>query len=137
VTWPARWREASRFLVVGLAVTAVDFSITWLAVWVGLPWPWAVSLGYASGLVSGYVWHGSVSFRASLEPGRQIPRFAVLVVLNYMITLVVAWWLVDVLGVGVLLARVLGAVPVALNSYVLSRCWVYAASPPVSRQPSN
>jgi putative flippase GtrA len=120
-------RQPLVFVIVGGGVTLIDLALTYLLVLVTSTRVFSVSVGFIGGLVASYLLHAKISFSASLYPASQLPRFAVLVGLNYFITLGVVLVATDFLDLTIMIGKVLSLPIVALVSYFVSKHWVYAA----------
>lgn len=120
-------RQPLIFVVVGAVVTLIDLGLTYLVILVTSTRVFSVSVGFFGGLLSSYLLHAKISFSASLSPVSQLPRFAVLVGVNYLITLGVVLVATDFLHQTIMVGKVLSLPVVALVSYFVSKHWVYAA----------
>jgi putative flippase GtrA len=119
-----------RFLSVGLAVTAIDLGLTYLLILLSGVKLIAVTGGFVSGLLAGYLLHARISFSASLDPGLQVPRLLTLALINYLLTLGCVYLATDLFGLGVMTGKYISLVVVAANSYLVSRHWVYSCRAP-------
>ena len=115
-----------RFLVVGLASLAVDFSVYVAAhAWLGLPVWLAAAVGFAAAFVVNFGLNRRWVFAAA-HAGRsgQLARYLVLVVVNLAITTGGVSLLVAE-GVEYRLAKLLVAAAVAVLNFVAQRAWVF------------
>ncbi len=120
-------RQPLVFVVVGGGVTLIDLGLTYLLILVTGTRVFSVSVGFLAGLLASYLLHAKISFSASLSPAKQLPRFAILVGLNYLITLGVVLVATDCLQLTIMIGKVISLPVVALVSYFVSKHWVYAA----------
>jgi putative flippase GtrA len=111
------------FIGIGLLCAVIDISIAKLMVYAGVYYGTAVSVGFLSGLVANYALHAKVTFKA-VSSGPTILKFAVVVAVNYLITMVFSSFSVQLTG-DFLAGKVLSLPIVAVNGFLLSRYWVF------------
>lgn len=103
---------------------------------VGLPYPVAVTLGYAVASLYSFVINRWLNFQAHGHVGAQSARYSVTMVSNYAIWILGFSWLMEHLGVQFQLARFLAACIEGIYIYVLLRWWVFRdAASPASDEP--
>jgi putative flippase GtrA len=119
-------RRVARFVCVGLLVSAIDVGVTWVLLALGVRYL-AVSAGFAAGLLAGYLLHAVVTFSVPLRPGRQVPKFIVLVCVNYLETLGVVYMAVNLLEFPVIVGKLISLPAVALTSYLFSAGWIFVS----------
>ncbi|MDR2678651.1 MAG: GtrA family protein [Zoogloeaceae bacterium] len=113
-----------RFVCVGLFVSLLDVGLTWgMLAWAS-PY-WAVSFGFVAGLLASYLLHAKMTFAVPLRPGRQIPRFVILVGINYLETIGIVCVAVDGFGASALWGKLASLPCVALTSYLFSAHWIF------------
>jgi putative flippase GtrA len=115
-----------KFVIVGGVVTLIDLGLTYLfLLFTGIQ-VLAVSVGFFAGLLSSYLLHAKISFSVTLSPLGQLPRFVVLVLVNYLSTLIIVYIATDFLDLATMIGKVISLPVVALISYFVSKHWVYA-----------
>ncbi|MDR0440436.1 MAG: GtrA family protein [Candidatus Accumulibacter sp.] len=125
-----RWatiKRMTRFICVGLLVSAIDVGVTWALSALGARYL-AVSAGFAAGLLASYLLHALVTFSTPLEPVQQIPKFIVLVCVNYLETIGIVYMMINWAGFSVMTGKIVSLPMVALTSYVFSAKWVFKSS---------
>lgn len=119
-------RQPLVFITVGGLVTLIDLGLTYLVLLITDAKVLSVSIGFFGGLLSSYLLHAKVSFSTSLSPLSQLPRFSVLVWLNYSITLGIVFVATDFLDLTTMVGKILSLPVVAIVSFLVSKHWVYA-----------
>jgi putative flippase GtrA len=117
-------KQMIRFVRVGLLVSAIDVGVTWALSALGARYL-AVSAGFAAGLLASYLLHALVTFSTPLEPVRQVPKFIVLVCVNYLETIGIVYMVVNWSGFSLMTGKIISLPMVALTSYVFSAEWVF------------
>jgi putative flippase GtrA len=117
-------RQFLVYVLVGVLSAVLDIGTMQSLLLVGLGYPLAVSAGFVVGLLFNYVAHQRVTFKTT-HSFRSVWRFAVLLLLNYGLTLACVEIGVQVLD-SVLAGKLLSLPIVALNGFVLGRYWVFA-----------
>ncbi|WP_130866682.1 GtrA family protein [Acidipropionibacterium timonense] len=92
---------------------------------VRLPYSLAVSLGYGTSVVYGFIVNRWLNFQAHGHVGRQSGRYAVTIALNYLIFIVAFSTLLHHLGVQAQVARVVSAAMEGIFVYVMMSLWVF------------
>jgi putative flippase GtrA len=118
--------QAVRFLVVGLLSYVVDVATLWTTVSL-LGWPLLVgtTAAFAVAFVVNFGLGRSWVFRATAHrSGPQVVRYAILVAVNYLLTLVLVSLLTG-LGLGLILAKTLTVAVNAVLNFFVGRHWVY------------
>lgn len=111
------------FIGVGLVCAAIDILMAKLLVHAGIHFGAAVSIGFLCGLIANYVLHAKVTFRA-VSSRATILKFAVVVAINYIITMIFSAVSVQLTG-DFMAGKVLSLPVVAVNGFLLSRYWVF------------
>jgi putative flippase GtrA len=119
-------RRVIRFACVGLLVSVIDVGVTWGLLALGVRYL-AVSAGFIAGLLASYLLHARVTFSSPLRPAWQIPRFIVLVCVNYLETIGIVYMAVNLLGFPVIVGKIVSLPMIALTSYLFSANWIFAA----------
>ena len=116
-------RQFAVFVAVGLACAIVDIGTLQGLVALGCGALPAATVGFAAGLVLNFVLHLRVTFDARWSP-RAAWRFAVVVAINYAITLALVAASDSLLGVP-LPGKILSLPLIAENGFLLSKHWVF------------
>lgn len=91
-----------------------------------LPYPVAVSIGYACALSLGYVLNRVLNFESHAKVGGEAVRYVVVAVANYLVLVVgLSWLLHSALNVQAQLARIMAACAEAVAMYCCLRWWVF------------
>jgi putative flippase GtrA len=120
----ATLKQMTRFVCVGLLVSAIDVGVTWALFALGARYL-AVSAGFAAGLLASYLLHARVTFSTPLEPVRQVPKFIVLVCVNYLETIGIVYMVVNWAGFSIMAGKIVSLPMVALTSYMFSAKWIF------------
>lgn len=117
------------FLSVGGLVAMIDLGTTQLLLlYIKFSSILPVTIGFFAGLISSYILHAKISFSANLEPARQLPRFFLLVILNYFLTICIVIACINILNLSTIIGKVVSLPVVAINSYLISKYWIYRIS---------
>lgn len=76
-------RQSFRYLLIGAANTLLGNLAYFVAVTLGLPHQAALGLNYVLGGAHGYLWHCHWTFQATGRHAAQVPRFLLVIALNY------------------------------------------------------
>lgn len=116
-------KQFAFFVSVGLFCALIDISTAKLLVHAGVYYGAAVSAGFMLGLIANYLLHAKVTFQAA-SSSATIVKFAVVVAINYAITMLLSY--VSVRLTGDFLAGKLASLPViAVNGFLFSKYWVF------------
>jgi putative flippase GtrA len=116
-------RQLVVFIAGGLLSALVDVGVMQLLIVGGVVPLVAASIGFLSGLGLNFAFHAKITFKSVASPAT-FSRYLCVVALNYLLT--VGLVAVAVALAGSPLAGKLVSLPlVALNSYFLSRRWIY------------
>jgi putative flippase GtrA len=122
-------RELVGFAMLGAFTFAIDLGVlAALRHWTHLPMPVAVSIAYIGAFGLNFALNRTVNFRSHAPVGRQFLRYAVVMVGDYLITVVVTTGL-SMFGLDFRVARVLASFVVAVFTYSASRWWVFRDRP--------
>jgi len=117
------------FLTVGLLSALVNgFSFTFF--WRVLAWDYriAVSLAYILSVVAHFAGNRHFTFKNHQAPIlQQLPRYLIMVSVNYAITLALAYFAVDILHYSPYYGVLLGISGTVVVGYLLSCFWVFRA----------
>lgn len=118
-------REFVGFAILGGFTYLIDLTLlAMLRAWTTLPLVAAVTIAYVSAFGLNFVLQRTVNFRSHAPVGGQAVRYAVVVAVDYGLTVTVTTGLSG-LGMDFRLARTLAAACVALVTYTGSRWWVF------------
>jgi putative flippase GtrA len=125
-------RSAARFLIVGAVTAALYFGIlAALVEGLALDYRVAVSIGYAIAVCFHFLANRRFTFRAhGSGVGPQLIRYAILLVVNYLLTLGVITCAVELLGWSPFLGALLGLVATTLIGFLLAHRWVFRDAGP-------
>jgi len=114
-----------RFVVTGLVSYLVDVSLLWTTVSV-LGWALVVgtTVAFAVSFIVNYGLGRAWVFRARGPHGPQVARYAALVALNYLLTVLFVSSL-TALGLGLVLAKTISVAINAVLNFFAGRHWVY------------
>lgn len=116
-------RQFLVFVLVGLLCAALDVTTMQLLIAQGTNALLAASLSFLLGLILNFALHSSVTFGAP-RSARNLARFMVVVLVNYLFTLALVK--LSLLWLGNALVGKLVSLPcVAANGFLLSRAWVF------------
>ncbi|MSV43183.1 MAG: hypothetical protein F2911_06915 [Actinobacteria bacterium] len=117
--------QVVRFVVTGLVSYLVDVSLLWTTVSV-LGWALVVgtTVAFAVSFVVNYGLGRAWVFRARGPHGPQVARYAALVALNYLLTVLFVSSL-TALGLGLILAKTISVAINAVLNFFAGRHWVY------------
>lgn len=117
-------QQLRRFVIVGVVCYVVDAGSLWLLHHAGVPLSLATTSGFVVGLGVNYGLNRVFTFESSGQTGKQLVKYALLVGINYVITLVLVLGLTR-LGVPTLVAKTLSTGTCALSNFFLYRHWVF------------
>ncbi len=118
-------RELVGFLLLGGFTFLVDLALlAALRHWTRLPLPVAVSVAYVSAFGLNFVLNRTVNFRSHAPVGAQAVRYAIVIAVDYLLTVGVTTGLADQ-GLDFRIARLTAATCVAVFTYTASRWWVF------------
>ncbi|MGI5240951.1 GtrA family protein [Dactylosporangium sp. CA-139066] len=122
-------RELAGFAMLGGFTFAIDLAVlAMLRHWTHLPIAVAVAIAYIGAFTLNFMLNRTVNFRSHAPVGKQFLRYAVVMVGDFLITVVVTTAL-TMLGLDFRIARVLASVFVAVFTYTASRWWVFRDRP--------
>lgn len=112
-------------MLVGIISAIVDMSFLWAGLVGGVHYGLAISLGYAAGFTTNYYLHANYTFRVKRESVHQLMGFVAIVSFNYLLTLLIVWFLHDIVNWHVILAKLFSLPIIAINGYYCSRRWIF------------
>ena len=119
------WRSLPRFLIIGVLSFIVDAGALFIAHGVLKIWlPLATTIAYALAFVVNFGLNRRWAFGSTGALTGQVPRYVVLVAVNFVITLFMVSG-IAALGVSYLLAKVLATAVVAGINYLAYRNWIF------------
>jgi len=126
--------SAIRYAVVGLANTALGYSIIYAGMYfVGLGTVSANAIGYSAGFVMSFFLNRRITFRSKVKAVSAMPRFAVVNGIAYLANLATVLLLERVLGVDPYFAQAGGLFPYLAIGYLGSRYLVFSDATEASR----
>jgi putative flippase GtrA len=118
-------RELVGFAILGSFTFLIDLMLlAALKTWTRLPLPVAITLAYLTAFGLNFVLNRTVNFRSHAPAGAQALRYAVVISVDYGLTLGVTTGLSG-LGLDFRLARIVAGACVAVFTYSASRWWVF------------
>lgn len=116
-------RQVLLFLGGGILSALIDIGMMQLLIYLGIAPMLATSLGFGSGLLVNFAWHAKVTFSSSVSAAN-FYRYMCVVAINYVLTLALVSLALAVLH-SALAGKLISLPVVALNSYFLSKRWIY------------
>lgn len=126
----ARLRQPVRFLVVGGTTFVIYFVLQFLLEWASLGPYVALTIAYAIAIAYHFLMNRHFTFRSSAVDGgimATLPRYASVVLLNYVILLIVVK-LVMSAGFRIQVGMFAGIVLTTIVSFVLAKSWIFRDS---------
>lgn len=122
------------FLTVGTLTAVVYFSLfTLLWRWLHLHYKIAVSISYCVAVMFQFFSNRHVTFKSAQENVLyQAFKFGVLLIINYILTIVIVTWSVNTLRVSPYLGIILSLTITVFTGFFISKCWIYKTTPPQS-----
>lgn len=116
-------RQVLLFLGGGVLSALIDIGVMQLLIGAGMLPLLATSIGFVSGLLVNFAWHAKVTFSSTVSTAN-FARYMCVVAVNYGLTLVLVSIALAVLH-SALAGKLISLPLVALNSYFLSKRWIY------------
>lgn len=114
------------FAALGLTAFGIDMAVlTLLRGGFGVPYPLAVTIGYAVASIANFVLNRWLNFRAHGDIAKQSGKQLVVVVSNYLIWILGLSSLLEMLGVHFQISRVIAACIEGMYLYLMMRLWVF------------
>lgn len=120
---PLFQRQVLLFLGGGVLSALIDIGVMQLLIHGGMAPMLATSIGFASGLLVNFAWHAKVTFSSTVSAAN-FTRYMCVVAINYGLTLALVSIALALLG-SALAGKIISLPVVALNSYFLSKRWIY------------
>jgi len=123
----AEFGRLVRFGLVGGATAAIYFAVLTLNLeLLRASYTLAVSISYVVSVIFQFAANKYFTFGSKTTRfGRQLPKYLVLLILNYLVTIVVVKFVVEILALSAY-CGVLASVPlIMVIGYVLSRRWIF------------
>lgn len=114
-----------RFILVGLASTAVDLAVVYCAAMIISGYWIPVTAGFLTGLIVNFLAHAKFTFRTESVNSHQAMRFLSVVVLNYFLTLAIVASAEYLFNASVIAGKILSLPCVAVVGFTLSKIWVF------------
>lgn len=119
----AHRRQVALFLTGGVLSALVDIGVMQVLVAFGYHYAGATTCGFGAGLVVNYLYHAKVTFDSPTS-GASLSRYACLVALNYLITLVCVALAAHIADFA-LAGKIISLPLVAANSFLLGKFWIF------------
>jgi putative flippase GtrA len=116
-------RQVLLFLFGGILSALIDIGMMQWLIYIGMAPMLATSIGFASGLLVNFAFHAKVTFSSTVS-ATNFSRYMCVVAINYGLTLALVSLAVAVAG-SALAGKIISLPVVALNSYFLSKRWIY------------
>lgn len=118
-----------RFAIVGSLATVVYAALAWAGiVWLGAPAAPASLASYAVAAFVSYFGHRWVTFRSTRPHGHAVPRFLGVTAGGYGVSLVVPFFLTDLLGLNVAISIAATCIAIPLLNYFGQSRLVFSVS---------
>jgi putative flippase GtrA len=114
-----------RFALVGASNGIVTFGLYAAMIRLGASYQPAAILGYAAGIMNGYTWNRTWTFRSGAFHLPEFCRYLLVQVGGLAANLIGLAVAVESLGMGKILAEVLSLVPIILVTFLLNRWWTF------------
>jgi len=116
-----------RFSIVGIANTLVGLAVIYICMGIfGLSVQGSNAIGYATGLVVGFLLNRRWTFQHTERPGPALLRYAAVVLAAYLANLAIVVLLVDQLRQNHYIAQAAGILPYTLITYLGSKHFAFA-----------
>lgn len=123
----AHKRSILSFLIVGALSAVVNFSsfgLLWN--WLGLNYQIAVTIAYILSVIFHFVANRRFTFQShGTHFFRHLPKYAVMILINYLITLLIVRISVEILHLSPYIGIILAIGATVNIGYLLSRFWVF------------
>jgi putative flippase GtrA len=129
-------RQFVRFLVVGVANTAISFAVYRVLLLVGTPYAIAAPLAFIAGAVNGYVFNRRWTFAAADSTRARVLYFGFAAIGAAMTSLSVLL-LVRGAGLGKVEAYLVAIPPVTVATFVANRLWTFGSGQLTGKRPSE
>lgn len=116
-------RQVLLFLCGGVLSALIDIGLMQALIHTGTGPMLSTSCGFVTGLLFNFAWHAKVTFSSSVSTAN-FTRYMCVVAMNYGLTLVLVSTALAMLG-SALAGKLISLPLVALNSYFLSKHWIY------------
>ncbi|WP_311243185.1 GtrA family protein [Microbacterium sp. WCS2018Hpa-23] len=124
--------SAVRYLVVGGFCFVVDVALLWLAhEIIGMPLAVATPLSFLASFAVTYTLQRIVAFDSDAKVVASVARYTALVIFNTIATTGIVW-VIDALGGGWLIGKVVAVVATTVWNFFAYRHWVFATRSPRS-----
>jgi putative flippase GtrA len=114
-----------RFVLVGGSSTVVTVLSYALLIELGVSYPISAALGYAAGIVNGYTWNRRWTFGTGPFHLPEFSRYVIVQGSGLAANLLGLVLLVEVVGLGKLVAEIVSVVPIVLVTFSLNRWWTF------------
>jgi putative flippase GtrA len=120
-------RQLAKFIIVGLLTFGINFSMFHLFYALGdLDYRISVSLAYGITVVSHFLLHRFFTFDAAGQQlFRNLGKYLAMLVLNYGITIAMAWFVVEVIGLSPYFGVIASTAATACSSFFVMKYFVF------------
>ncbi len=119
-------KHLSVYAVIGGSTTALYYGLLiWLYKHQHLSLMLATSIAYMIFIASNFFAHRTITFRSNRALGQNFVRYLMLLSFNYGLTLLLIWWVHEVLQASLNLAFIVSVGVTTVIGYVASKLWVY------------
>lgn len=118
-----------KFIIVGGLSALIDLSVIYYLASLGFSDFISVTFGFIFGLLGNYFMHALYTFETRKLYIASGMKFAIVVGINYVITLACISLLTNTLGINLIAAKIVSLPFIAINGYLLSKHWVFSRHP--------
>lgn len=135
---PPAFRKLVLYAVCGGCGVLLDLGVYTGLVMMGVWYQMANLAGYASGTLLSFVLNRAITFQVKDAPLRRLGMFIMVAVAGYTVSTGVLWLLVEQLGVGPLLSKLVTLVIVLALQFTLNSLITFRADAPTrAREPTS
>ncbi len=120
-------RQFVKFVLVGIATTALNFTIYAGLLYFGVHYLPAATIAFLIATLNSYTFNRSWTFRAGAHRNEYLLKFTVIQLIGLSINLVVLAYLVESFDLNKLLAQVIANAFVVLSNFLGNKFWTFRA----------
>jgi len=115
------------YLLIGALTFVIYYSILWICFdYATLPYPKAVAVAYSTAIIFHFIGNRKVTFNAEgLKLLKQIIRYVLLAILNYVIQLCAIKICYGIYGINFYISTFVGVILTMVSGYYLMNFWVF------------